>query len=163
MNSQSKFLLTESVAAAILLAAIWYAGVLNRADIRVTLAVFLAVFIAILGMHFFTLQIISRKIRALRSVISAVSKGETEKRAKVGAKDEIGILAKDLNKMVESLQEARRLPENILRSMKDGLFVVDTKGNIQEVNRAILEMLGYKKEELVGKPLSVVFTKRADS
>lgn len=163
MNNQSKLLLAESIAAVILLALIWHIGILNPINITaVVLAAFLIVFIAILGIHFFALQIISRKIHSLHSVVSAVSEGEAEKWAKIEAKDEIGILAKDLNKMIENLQEARRLPENILRSMKDGLFVVDTKGNIREVNRAMLEMLGYKKEELVGKPISNVFTKRVN-
>ena len=153
MNIQFKLLLAELITIAILMAVIWYTDALNHISI-------IAAILVIFGMDFFVLQIFSKRIQDLRAVISAVSNGNVDKRAKVKAQDEIGQLAKDLNIMIESFLEARQLPENILRSMKDGLFVVDVKGNIREANQAMLKMLGYIKEELIGKPISAVFVKR---
>lgn len=153
MSAQFKLLLAELIAIAILMAVIWHTDVLGHISIT-------AVILAMLGINFFILQITSKRIRNLHAVINAVSKGNLDKRAKVESQDEISQLAKDLNAMVESLVEARRLPENILRSMKDGLFVVDIKGNIREANQAILKMLDCTKEELIGKPISTVFVKQ---
>lgn len=153
MSTQFKLLLAEFVTIAILMAVIWHTGILGHISIT-------AVILAMLGINFFILQIISKRIQNLHAVINAVSRGSIDKRAKVESHDEISKLAKDLNTMIESLVEARRLPENILRSMKDGLFVVDIKGNISEANQAILKMLGYAKEELIGKPISTIFVKQ---
>jgi len=38
--------------------------------------------------------------------------------------------------------------------------VVDTEGKITEVNQAVLDQLGYTKEELIGKPINTVFHKK---
>jgi len=40
--------------------------------------------------------------------------------------------------------------------INDFLFVLDLKGNILEVNSAVVSILGYSKEELLGKPVLVV-------
>jgi HAMP domain-containing protein len=112
------------------------------------LALFMGVFVS---------RSVAKPLARLRDVADAVARGDLTKRAEVKRKDEIGQLAASFNAMTESLLEAQKLPRSILRSMKDSLFVVDTKGNITEVNRAALEALGYKKEELVGAPISKVF------
>ena len=96
-------------------------------------------------------------INKLSAAVRDIMAGNFSKRVKVESKDEIGQLAESFNKMSDSLLEAKRLPENILQSMKESLFVVDTKGNITEINRAALDALGYEKEELIGKPISEVF------
>jgi len=93
-----------------------------------------------------------------------VARGNLDKRVEVVSRDEIGQFAVAFNQMADKVQEAyseaRRLPENILRSMKDSLFVVDTEGKITEVNQAVLDQLGYTKEELIGKPINTVFHKK---
>lgn len=155
MNVQSKLSLAGFIAVVILLAAVGHTHILAYASI-------IAVIFIIFGINFFLSQRISERIEHLRSVINAVSKGNTDKRAEIKSWGETNHLAKDLNIMIENLMEARRLPENILRSMKDGLFVVDIEGNIRETNQAILEMLGYTKKELIGKPISAVFAKHTN-
>lgn len=152
MKIQFKLILVGFVVIAVLMAVAWYVGVLSPISIIVAI-------LLIVGMAFFVSQMLARPIQELRNVVDAVSRGDLKKRAKVEGKDELSRLAQSLNIMIEGFIEARRLPENILRSMKDSLFVVDTKGNITEVNQAALEALGYKKEEIVGKPISKVFGK----
>jgi methyl-accepting chemotaxis protein len=110
-----------------------------------------------LGMGFFVQRVVGRRLRELTQIAAKIIAGDVSVRATVRGQDEISELAAAFNTMTESLIESRRLPENILRSMKDSLFVVDTKGNITEVNQAALDMLGYNKEELVGKPINKVF------
>jgi nitrogen fixation/metabolism regulation signal transduction histidine kinase len=110
-----------------------------------------------LGMGIFVSRSVARPLKELQHVAAQIIAGDYSVRAKVNGKDEIAELGEAFNAMTDSLVESKRLPENILRSMRDSLFVVDTKGNITEVNDAGLEVLGYKKEELVGAPISKVF------
>lgn len=51
--------------------------------------------------------------------------------------------------------------EDIIKTMTDYLVAVDNEKNITLANRACLEVLGYKKEELIGKRLEVIFPKDA--
>jgi PAS domain-containing protein len=102
---------------------------------------------------------IMKSITKLRTGVEIIARGDTKHRITIATRDEIGELARSFNTMTENLVGARSLPENILRSMKDGLFVVDTKGNITQVNQAALEVSGYNKDELVGKPISGIFSK----
>ncbi len=99
-------------------------------------------------------------IRELSEVSQRIGAGDLKARSSIKSKDEMGRLAASFNNMADNLLEARRLPENILHSMKESLFVVDTQGKISEVNRAALDALGYEKEELVGKPINEVFARK---
>ncbi len=99
-------------------------------------------------------------IRELSDVSKRISEGDLKTRSEIKSKDEIGKLAASFNRMADNLLEARHFPENILHSMKEALFVVDTKGDISKINRVALKILGYKKSELLGKPISRVFAKK---
>lgn len=48
--------------------------------------------------------------------------------------------------------------EDIISSMVDSLILMDSNGIILEVNKATLNLLGYKKEEIIGKPVEMLFT-----
>ena len=48
--------------------------------------------------------------------------------------------------------------EQVFSSMQGTLVVTDSRGVIQTVNRALLELLGYTEEELLGRPLSLICT-----
>lgn len=100
-------------------------------------------------------------IKELSDVSKKISEGNLKTRSGIKSKDEIGRLAASFNRMADNLLEARRFPENILHSMKESLFVVDTQGNISKINRVALKILGYKKGELLGKPISLVFAKKS--
>jgi len=53
----------------------------------------------------------------------------------------------------EELSQAKEFIENVLDSMADTLVVIDSQGIIKKVNRATLKLLGYKEEEIVGRPV----------
>lgn len=46
--------------------------------------------------------------------------------------------------------------ENILAAMQDMLFVVTPDTRIEKVNQAVLDLLGYSEEALLGQPLQIV-------
>lgn len=143
MNQMAEMMMEERAAAA-------------AAGRILIIGVFTAVLLA-LGMGVFVSRAVAKPLKELQDTAEAIAKGDLTKRAEVKGQDEIARVADAFNKMTERLLEARRLPENILRSMKDSLFVVDTKGKITEANQSALEALGYKKEDLIGKPISKVF------
>jgi len=120
---------------------------------------FAALFVLGIGLSFVLARSISKPLDQLTRGVEIIGKGNLDYKINIKSKDEIGELASSFNQMTDSLLKARRLPDNILRSMKDSLFVVDTKGNITEVNQAVLDLLGYTRKELIGKSITVVFQK----
>ncbi|GEM_PF-6119218 len=151
MEIQTKLILAALFSTVIFYGVVLYAGLLNPLTIMVAL-------LLIFSVSFFISRVISKRIVEVHEVINAVSKGDITKRVPIETEDEMDRLGRDLNTMIENLIEARRLPENILRSMKDGLFVVDVEGIITEANQAASEMLGLAKEELIGKSVTDIFS-----
>ncbi|HEX3047710.1 MAG TPA: ATP-binding protein [Bacillota bacterium] len=47
---------------------------------------------------------------------------------------------------------------DILSTMSDSLVLIDPEGKIIEVNAATIKMLGYTREEIVGKPADILFS-----
>jgi len=47
--------------------------------------------------------------------------------------------------------------DNIIKSMADSLIVVNKDATIKRVNQATITLLGYKEDELIGNPISMVF------
>ncbi len=73
---------------------------------------------------------------------------------------ELRDMARSFNHMIEKLQQttvSRDYVDNILNSLTDTLFVTTPEGRIQRANPAACSLLGYREDELVGQPLSVVF------
>ena len=73
-------------------------------------------------------------------------------------------LAENLRKVGEELRDKRgqvaslqAKTENILESMRDGLVSTDLKGFISELNSSGAAILGFKPEELRGKPIQSLF------
>ncbi len=60
-----------------------------------------------------------------------------------------------------ALEEAYQFIESILASMHDVLVVTDINGNIQRVNQSLEKFTGKTSNELLGKPLSILFPKKA--
>ena len=57
----------------------------------------------------------------------------------------------------EELQRAKAFTDNIIRSMVNSLIVTDRDSNITTANDASCQLLGYAREELLGKPAALVF------
>ena len=60
------------------------------------------------------------------------------------------------NKNIE-LRKAKDYVENIVKSIIDALILIDLEGKIQSINPAAVELLGYKEEELINKPVRTIF------
>jgi len=51
----------------------------------------------------------------------------------------------------EQLRELMQFSDNVIESSLDSIVVGDARGTIRRVNRALLDMSGYSKEELIGQ------------
>jgi len=62
----------------------------------------------------------------------------------------------EIERKNRELLQAKEFTENILRSMVAALIVVDSEEKINMVNQATLNLLGYKKEEIIEKPVKII-------
>lgn len=130
-------------------------------------------FIAILFARLFT-----KPIRNLIIATRKMAEGNLSVKANVATQDEIGDLAKSFNYMADNLQKisvsrgslleeiAERIKAEeevkdseerlkvIFENAPDGIFLYDLKGVFIDGNRASEEMVGYKREDLIGKNMA---------
>jgi PAS domain S-box-containing protein len=106
---------------------------------------------------------ISKPVTKLRDAAIKIGRGDLDTKIEVKTKDEIGQLATSFKKMSEDLKAttvSKEYVDNIMDSMIDTLIVVDSDGKIKTVNRATCKLLGYKEEELIGKPVESISESR---
>ncbi len=106
-------------------------------------------------------------LEQLKAGAQEIMAGTRTSGLRVQTGDEIEVLSESLDQMVESEQSLRtdleeshqRLKTSevrlaaILSSMADALFVLDENGNIETVNQATADLLGYSEPELKSQSL----------
>ena len=65
----------------------------------------------------------------------------------------LSITAASLNRTHELLERERADARNLFDMASDGIFVADTAGRFTEVNQSGCRMLGYSREEIIGKTI----------
>lgn len=65
----------------------------------------------------------------------------------------LNIVARQLDRSHEALESIRGQAESLLEQAADGIFVADLNGHYTDVNAAGARMLGYTREEIVGKTI----------
>lgn len=63
----------------------------------------------------------------------------------------------EIERKNQELSQTKDFIEDVVKSMVDALMVIDSQGKIKMLNRAFLELLGYKEEEIMGKPAEMIF------
>ncbi|QTA87352.1 PAS domain S-box protein [Desulfonema magnum] len=118
----------------------------------------------IAGIFNFISKKLTAPIAALTKTTQALGRGDFNARAEVTTQDEIGVLAEAFNKMAQDLQKLRNdlvsskdYTENIIKSMNESLIVINPEGDIESVNQAATDFLKYSKEELIGRPVGIIF------
>lgn len=104
-------------------------------------------------------HVASRSLKTMTATAELIGNGEFSRRIPVTGNDELGELAKAMNRMavlVEAELESTRREKNrldgILRGMGEGLMVADRNGIVTLVNPAFRSLFGLA-EEVAGKPL----------
>ncbi len=68
----------------------------------------------------------------------------------------------DLEEKNKALEEAQRFITSVLSAMSDILVVCDSRGNVVQVNRALLDLTGLAEPDLLGQPLARLFAGGAE-
>lgn len=102
---------------------------------------------------YFLAVFISSPVKMITAATKRVAEGELDFKIKLNRKDKIGTLANAFDTMTDDLRRtttSRDFVDNIIGSMIDTLVVVDRRGKIARVNKALLELLGYEEGEILG-------------
>lgn len=104
---------------------------------------------AILAFGITGIQRVNKPIAEMTKVAIAVAKGNYEVRADESAKGEMGIFARAMNRMSETLSQTiyqleseKRQLWSILSSFTDGVAALDDMGNLTHYNPALMKMFG---------------------
>jgi two-component system, NtrC family, sensor kinase len=109
---------------------------------------------------FISVPVIAGPLVKLRKGIEIIGSGNMDYKVRTEAKDEIGQLSRAFDKMINDLKKvvvSKNYVDNIVNNMADMLIVIKPDGNIEKVNKAALDNLGYDEEDLIGKHVRVLF------
>lgn len=125
-------------------------------------ALLIAFLVSIL-VSFFASFFISKPIKDISTAATDIAKGNFTKKISIRTNDEIGDLAATFNYMAEEVRSkidqitgTRARLEAVFSSMFDGLIVVDLKGTILLMNKALRDMFMVNKDPVGRKPLEVI-------
>jgi PAS domain S-box-containing protein len=145
------------------------ASSLERKSQQVTIAITLTI-VLIAGM--ITTVLTGFAVKPIQKLVEGtrrIAKGELNFKVTGFRSDEIGQLAESFNKMMDDLGrsrdelvKAKEYTDNIIRSMVDMLIVLDPDGRIRTINPATVKILGFKENEIIGKPIDVIFSEEGN-
>jgi two-component system response regulator HydG len=118
--------------------------------------------IVLLFFGFFISRGITTPINQLIDASRRVSVGDFDTRADIQSHKELFTLSQAFNAMTENLNRtsiSRNYFQTIIDTMNDLLIIISPDRSITFVNQATLSVLGYAKDELIGKPLDFLFHK----
>ena len=101
-------------------------------------------------------EVLAARLENLLDVVTSLAELDFSKRAKIHGDGEfLDGIAYGLNMLSEELRAStisRDYYDGIIRSMAEGLVVVDAHGTITDVNPALAALLGYARTELTSAP-----------
>ena len=119
-----------------------------------------------IAITFLLVRKITSPLKELVLATRIISDGDLNHKVKVMTNDEIGKLSISFNKMTEELSRtvvSKDYVDNIIKSMIDTLIVTNPDGTIRDVNQATINLLGYAANELMGKPVGMLFAENPES
>ncbi len=126
---------------------------------RVALATSAFAVLVALVLGFLVWRSIHRPLRALSEAAGRLGQGHLDTRIRIESHDEIGVLGEAFNQMASELFSttvSMESLESVFDSMAAALIVFDSDGNIVNVNRATLDLVGREKDELIGQTFDVM-------
>lgn len=64
----------------------------------------------------------------------------------------------EVRKLIDDLRFAKEYDEQIIQNLIYTVIVLDPRGRIKKINKAMESLLGYRAEEIVGRPVSDIFS-----
>jgi len=120
--------------------------------------------VAGLGFSLLLANLIVKPVHQIIEATKKISEGDYDVEVKSTSRDELGAMAKDFNVMVKKLKAYRDLnlkqilsekhkSEAIIRSIDDGLVVLNAELKIEDINPAAAKVFGKRPDEIQGRHL----------
>ncbi|MGL4315357.1 MAG: diguanylate cyclase domain-containing protein [Pseudomonas sp.] len=90
-----------------------------------------------------------RRVSRMQGEVAQIGPNSSSLRLSDAGTDELGILAGDINRMLERLEQSETRDRQILAAIQDGYFELSSQGEILTLNPALCRMLGYSEAELL--------------
>ena len=123
-----------------------------------------AILLGTLALWIMFKQTLAKPIRYMLDGIRAVAGNDLSFRFKSDRRDEFGLVEESFDDMAcriqahqTELRDAREYLEAIVENSADIIITVNPGGLIQTVNRGAERVLGYQRQELIGKPIELLF------
>ena len=107
---------------------------------------------------------LGKPIRQMAAGIQAIAGNDLSFRFETDRSDEFGLVEEAVDQMAARIQahqtelsDAREYLEGIVENSADIIITVNPKGLIQTVNRGAEQVLGYRREELIGQQIELLF------
>jgi PAS domain S-box-containing protein len=97
-------------------------------------------------------------LRVLMDGVRRVTAADFNFRFSEGGKDEFAELALEFNKMIRQSKRTREYLEGIVEDSADIIITVDPEGIIRKFNTGAERILGYSREEVIGKRVEMLFS-----
>ncbi len=121
-------------------------------------AFILVIIAAVMCLAALFIRLLTRPLAALMRGFRNAVMGSAEYRIPVRSGDELGIISRSFNEMVEELsgrvrvlEESERKCRVVMESVKDIIFSLDGQGRFVFLNRRAETVLGYALQEMIGK------------
>ncbi|MBW2544141.1 MAG: PAS domain S-box protein [Deltaproteobacteria bacterium] len=109
---------------------------------------------------------VSRPINRLATAALEIGRGQLDTQIDITSSDEVGVLTNAFNEMAHNLGKttvSKSYVDNIIKSMLDTLIVINPRGEIIKVNQSALNLLGYERDDLVGKSIQEIIPEEAST
>jgi len=128
------------------------------------LVLFFMMVIILLPFEFYLGSLFVKPIADLHAVVNNIIAGDMNHKIEIKTADEIEWLGESFMVMMNKLQNEqlklfneKTYSQGIINSVVDSLVVVNLDGRIKLLNKAILNLLGYKEAELIGQSVKKIF------
>jgi two-component system, sporulation sensor kinase E len=127
----------------------------------------LTILCVMLLLTYILVRLFIRPLRLILVKVKDMADGRFETRLQMVNRDELGVLAKHINRMADRLSEytsklqkmrdenhsMREYLESVINQMTDAIHLSDRQGNVIRINKAFEELYGWTEEELIGRRL----------
>jgi PAS domain S-box-containing protein len=137
---------------------------LNSAFAEIFYPVLALLFISLsLGM-FFTRRL-TRPLEQMTQVAKEFSKGQPENKIIVKSDDEIGVLGRTLNEMINERNKNEKIIRRLSSAVQQSpatIVITDIEGNIQYANPSFFKLTGYSESECLNKNMSFLSSGKSE-
>ncbi len=132
---------------------------LHQGQIINYVATFLTIIIGVI-VALYLYRSIASPLTELTQSVQKLGSGDLTERLEIKTDDEFGRVGKAFNEMAENLERqtiSSTYLDNVLESIREGIFVSDEDGILRRMNESAAKMLELEKKEIIGKSFSSFF------